>query len=185
MVRRRRAAARPGAAIDQEPDHVVPDAAVGVLARADRGGRRAVRAGERLRLDLDRSAVRRERNVLRIRASAGWTRTRREIARAIFAHRTRAMAPSAGPGTAHRRNPRRVRIQRWRDFRIESKSDRQLSHRSICRALAFVILASAIAILQGCASRQAAPSKQAPVIAAATASAKPTPTGAPLGTHAP
>src|SRR5260370_10809312 len=98
MVRRRRAADGPGAAIDQGPDHVVPDAAVGVLARADRGGGRAVRAGERLRLYLDRSAVRRERNAFRIRASAGWTGTRRAIARAIFAHPTPAIAPSAAPG---------------------------------------------------------------------------------------
>ena len=94
MVRRRRAAAGPGAAIDQEPDYAVPDAAVGVLARADRGGRRSMRAGQRLRLDLERSAVRRQRDVFRIRASQGGTRARRAIARAILAHRARAVAPS-------------------------------------------------------------------------------------------
>ncbi len=37
-----------------------PTQPLGVLARAYRGRRRAMRAGQRLRLDLDRSAVRRE-----------------------------------------------------------------------------------------------------------------------------
>ena len=116
MVRRRGAAAGPGAAIDQEPDHIVPDTAVSVLARAYRSGRRSMRTGQRLRLDLEGSAVRRERDVLRIRASAGRTRARCAIARAIFAHRARALAPSAGPGTAHGRNSRRVRIRRRARF---------------------------------------------------------------------
>ena len=53
------------------------------------------------------------------------------------------------------------------------------------RALKFTIVAAAIAIVQGCAAQQPSPSKPAPGGAAAVPSATPTPTGAPLGTHAP
>ncbi len=70
MVRRRRAAPRSRAAIDQEPHHSVPDPAVRLLARAHRGCRRSMRPRQRLRHYLERSAVCRERNVFRIRASA-------------------------------------------------------------------------------------------------------------------
>src|SRR5580658_4002144 len=101
MVRGRRAAAGPGEAFDQEPDHAVPDTAFGVLAGANRGRRRAMRAGQRLRLDLERSAVRRERNVLRIRASQSGPGARRAIARAILAYRARAVAARARSGAAH------------------------------------------------------------------------------------
>jgi len=62
-----------------------------------------------------------------------------------------------------------------------------LSQLSIRRALALVsqsiVFAIAIAIVQGCATRQ--PSTHGTTVAAATPSAKPTPSGEPLGTHAP
>ncbi len=60
-----------------------------------------------------------------------------------------------------------------------------MSSRPISRALALTIFTAAFAIVQGCGTRRTAPSKQAPAVAAATPSAKPTPTGAPVGTHAP
>ena len=106
------------------------------------------------------------------------------LARAILAHRARAVASSAGPGPAHRRNSRRVRIRRPRDFSIESESDRQLNCRSISRALTLTILAATIAILDGCATRQKAPTLP-PLVVKAVPSAQPTATGAAVGTHSP
>ena len=58
-----------------------------------------------------------------------------------------------------------------------------MSRLSISRALTFAVFAAALAIVQGCSTQKPSPSK--PAVAAAVPSAQPTPTGMPLGTHAP
>jgi streptogramin lyase len=60
-----------------------------------------------------------------------------------------------------------------------------LSRLSIIRALTFAFFVAAIFIVQGCGARQPSPSKPGPAAAATVPSAQPTPTGTPLGTHAP
>jgi virginiamycin B lyase len=64
-----------------------------------------------------------------------------------------------------------------------------LTCRSIRHALASTSLAAVViaagAIVQGCATRHTAPSKQAPIVAKAVPSATPTPTGAPIGNRSP
>ena len=56
--------------------------------------------------------------------------------------------------------------------------------RSISRALTLTILAAAIAIVDGCATRQKAPTLP-PLVVKAVPSAQPTATGAAVGTHSP
>src|SRR5208282_3988643 len=132
---------------------------------------------------MDRSAVRRERDFFRIRASEGGARARRAIARAILAHRARALETSTGPRAAHRRDSRRVWFWRRRDFRVESQPDHQLRRHWISRALTFALVVTilvTIATVQGCSTQQ--PSNGA---VAAVPSAQPSPKGAPLGSHAP